>query len=58
MTRRGMVEEKFHKKMQLPTTTSRDRRAALKKLEDAATKICIRMTRHREVFPGYLLLNV
>jgi hypothetical protein len=26
--------------MQLPTTTSRDRRVQLKKLEDAASRIC------------------
>ena len=52
MARRGMAAEAFQKKMQLPTTTSREHRAELKKLEDAASRICDRMTRTREVFPG------
>jgi len=51
--RRALATDAFHEEMQRPTTTSKDHKTKLKKLQDTATNICTRMTKHREIFPGY-----
>jgi hypothetical protein len=52
-TRRGVVADTFHEKILMSTTTSRDHKAHLKKLQATATNLCTRMTSHLELLPGY-----